>query len=138
MILFFKFLICICSSLIITSFKSVGNCHTLVKVKVETRVGIIIRKNHNHNHKPQPQTVSYFFSAPTQPNSTKFSMQSYFKPTRRFMGEKNWVKNQFKATFSTSNPPPPPPHHPFVLKSDLCYHCQISKTALFKAPSPIA
>ena len=28
------------------------------------------------------QTVSHFISAPTQPNSTKFSMQPYFNPTR--------------------------------------------------------
>ena len=45
---------------------------------------------------PQPQTtkpqnhktVSHFISAPTQPNSTKFSMQPYFNPTRRFMPKK--------------------------------------------------
>ena len=43
------------------------------------------------NHKTDP----HFFSAPTQPNSTKFSMQHYFNPTRRLM-QKNQV-----------NPPPP-------------------------------
>ena len=30
------------------------------------------------------KTVSHFISAPTKPNSTKFSMQPYFNPTRRF------------------------------------------------------
>ena len=35
------------------------------------------------NHKPQTKTVSHFISAPTQPNSTKFSMQPYINPTRR-------------------------------------------------------
>ena len=49
----------------------------------------------NHNHKPQ--TVSNFFSAPTQPNSTKFSMQHYFNPTRRFMQK-----------MGQPTPPPPP------------------------------
>ena len=39
----------------------------------------------------QPQTVSHFISAPTQPNSTKFSIQPYFNQTRRFM-PKNLVK----------------------------------------------
>ena len=34
------------------------------------------------------KTVSHFISAPTQPNSTKFSMQPYFNPTRRFMPKK--------------------------------------------------
>ena len=43
----------------------------------------------NHNHKPH-QTNPHFFSAPTQPNSTKFSMQPYFNPTRRFMPKKIW------------------------------------------------
>ena len=41
-------------------------------------------------------TVRHFFSAPTQPNSTKFRMQPCFNPTRRFMPKK-W-----------SMPPPPP------------------------------
>ena len=34
------------------------------------------------------QTVRHFLSAPTQPNSTKFSIQPYFNPTRRFMQKK--------------------------------------------------
>ena len=39
--------------------------------------------------KPQlNRTVRHFFSAPTQLNSTKFSMQPYFNPTRRFMPKK--------------------------------------------------
>ena len=47
------------------------------------------------NHKPKPQTVRHFYSAPTQPNSTKFSMQPYFNPTRRFMSKK-WSPPQKK------------------------------------------
>ena len=45
-------------------------------------VGLIFLRNHNH------KTVSHFISAPTQSNSTKFSMQPYFNPTRRFMPKK--------------------------------------------------
>ena len=46
----------------------------------QSRVSLIfLWKTTNHN-----QTVSHFISAPTQPNSTKFSMQPYFNPTRRF------------------------------------------------------
>ena len=37
---------------------------------------------------PQTKTDPHFFSAPSQPNSTKFSMQPYFIPTRRFMQKK--------------------------------------------------
>ena len=50
-------------------------------------VGLIFLRNHTTNRK----TVRYFISAPTQPNPTKFSMQPYFNPTRRFMGEKNLI-----------------------------------------------
>ena len=49
------------------------------------------------NHKATPhQTVCHFFSAPTQPNSTKFSMQPYFNLTRRFMQKKSKI---FKIGF---------------------------------------
>ena len=76
--------------------------HVLLEVIIATTqlnsthswVGLIfLRKPRNHNHKttkPQPQTetVHKFFSAPTQPNLTKFSIQLYFNPTRRFLQKK--------------------------------------------------
>ena len=47
-------------------------------------VGLIFLRNHT------TKTDPHFFSAPTRPNSTKFSMQPYFNSTRRFM-QKKWV-----------------------------------------------
>ena len=54
------------------------------------------------NHKTKTTTVRHFFSAPTQPNSTKFSMQPYFNPTRKFM-QKNWVTLPLTRAFLISS-----------------------------------
>ena len=70
---------------------------------------IFLWKPQTTNHKPQNQTVSHFISAPTQPNSTKFSMQPYFNPTRRFMPKKIGSaplppkKSKFKIWFWTNS-----------------------------------
>ena len=62
-------------------------------------VALVFLRNHTTTE-PQNQTIHHFFSAPTQPNSTKFSMQPYFNPIRRFMQKKipnfqNLILNQF-------------------------------------------
>merc|ERR1712128_251772 len=67
------------------------------------RVGLALFSYGNHNHKTTNQTVSHFFSAPTQPNSTKFSMQPYFNPTRRIMKKKKWKTTSKISKWKTTS-----------------------------------
>ena len=66
-------------------------------------LSLIFVRNHNHttpkNHKPSV----IFFSATTQPNSTKFNMQSFFNPTRRFMPQKIMNQILFDPNFLDPN-----------------------------------
>ena len=84
----------------------INNClNFLAFCHNSTRVGLIFLRNHkpNQNYKPN-QTVRHFFSAPTQPNSTKFSMQPYYNQTRRFMQNKIGSPPQiflFKRSFTS-------------------------------------
>ena len=57
-------------------------CHNPTQLNPKLGRPYFPKKTTNHKTTPQPQTVRPFFSAPTQPNSTKFSMQPYFNPTR--------------------------------------------------------
>ena len=77
----------------VTTFQRqiISICHTQPNTKLGRPY---FPKKPHHN-----QTDTHFFSAPRQPNSTKFSMQPYFNPTKWFMQ-------------TTPAPPRPPKHHP--------------------------
>ena len=56
-----------------------GYCHT----HLNSKLGRPYFTKINHKHKPHHKTTHHFFSAPTQPNWTKFRMLPCFSPTRR-------------------------------------------------------
>ena len=67
--------------------------------QLNTKLG---RKKPQQHYKTTNQTVHHFFSAPTQPNSTKFSTQPYFNSTRRFMQKNSFLyKTVGICVFST-------------------------------------
>ena len=59
------------------------NCHK--PTQLNPKLGRPYFPKKTTNHKTTTETVRHCFSAPTQPNSTKFRMQPCFNPTRRFM-----------------------------------------------------
>ena len=60
------------------------DCHNPTQLDPKLGRPYFPKINHNQT-KTTNRTVRHFFSAPRQPNSTKFSMQPYFNPTRRFI-----------------------------------------------------
>ena len=59
-------------------------CHNPIQLNPKLGRPYFPKKPHHNRNR----TVRHFFSAPRQPNSTKFSMLPYFNPTRRFMQKK--------------------------------------------------